>query len=359
MEISLRQANRFLLQRQHLLKPCDDPLQAVRDACGLQAQIPSTAALALRARVAGFSLADYDRMIASERSLVRTWAMRGTVHTVPSDQLERYTRIYTEGQELGPGAKQALELLAAGPQTRGQLMERAMATLGVSGERAKELFGPWGGVLRTLARHALTVHMPVEGPDVPVVLTEQWLGRPPGPSSREALEDALLQDYLHGYGPATMKDFGYFLAWPLTRVRPIFARARGLAEVRLEGSKLSHFMPEALLPELLATRGDEAAPVRLLPRFDSLLLAYRDRARLLDPAFRTRVFRPAAVVEATVLVDGRVAGTWRMKRTTRELQVVYEPFRKGRGSGLPRALEAEFRRLARWYGLERLRVEVG
>lgn len=356
--ISLRQANRYLLKRQHLLEPCDNPLQAVKDACGLQAQVPSTPALSLRARVKGFRLSDYDRMLVQERSLVRTWAMRGTVHTVPSALLSRYTRIYTEGKELGPWAARALELLAAGPQTRNQLRQRAVAEWGITPERAAEIFGPWGGVLSTLARFGYTVHMPTEGADVPVVLTEQWLGRGPEPASREELEDGLLADYLHGYGPATMQDFAYFLTRPLSFVRPIFARARGLVEVRLEGSKLPHFLLESDLPELLATTGEEKAPVRVLPRFDSLLLCLRDRERILDPAFRTRVFRPAAVVEATVWVDGRVAGTWRMKRTTRELQVVYEPFRKGRSGGAPKAVEAEFKRLAAWYGLAKLKLEV-
>lgn len=358
MEISLQQANRYLLNRQHLMTPCDDPLQAVRDACGLQAQIPSTPALSLRARVARFSLADYDRMLTEERSLVRTWAMRGTVHTLPSALLSRYTRIYTEGQDLSPAASQALQLLKDRPGTRSQLAERAVAELGVSPEKAGEMFGPWGGVLRTLARHALTVHMPVEGADVPVVLTEQWLGQAPEPATREELEDALLQDYLRGYGPATMQDFAYFLTWPLSRVRPLFERAKGLAEVRLEGSKLPHFLPEADLPTLLAADSEQDVPVRILPRFDSVLLAHRDKGRIIDPAHRTLVFRPAAVVEATVLVGGRVTATWRMKRTTRELQIAYQPFRKGRSAKAPRAVEAEFKRLARWYGLERLTLEV-
>lgn len=358
MEVTLQQANRYLLKRQHLLSPCSDPLRAVQDACGLQAQIPSTPALSLRARVSGFALSDYDQMLVEKRSLVRTWAIRGTVHTVPSALLPRYTRIYTEGQDLGPWSQKALDLLATGPATRQQLTQRAVTELGVAPEQAKELFGPWGGVLRTLARHGLTVHMPAEGSDVPVVLTEQWLGMVPGPVTREELEDALLQDYLRGYGPASMQDFAYFLTWPLSRVRPIFTRAKGLVEVRLEGSKLAHFIPADCLPELGAVTGAESAPVRLLPRFDSMLLAHRDRERVIDPAYRTQVYRPAAVVEATVLLDGRVAGTWRMKRTTRELQVVYQPFKKGRTKGAPRAVEAEFKRLAGWYGLDRLNLEM-
>ncbi len=359
MQISLRQASRYLLKRQHLLAPCHDALQAVRDACGLQAQIPSTPAMSLRARVSGFTLADYDRMVSEERSLVRTWAMRGTVHTLPTETMARYTRVFLDNPDLSEPAEKALTLLMRGPGTRGQLAQRAVEELGVAPEVAREWFGPWGGVLRSLARQALSVHMPTDSADCPVVLTEQWLGHRTANPGQEALQDALLRDYLHGYGPATIQDFAYFVTRPQTWVRPIFERLKEqLAEVRLEGSKLPHFLLKSDLPDLLATTGEEPAPVRVLPRFDSILLGHRDRQRLIDDAFRTRVFRPAAVVEAVVLVHGRVAGTWRMKKTTRELQVVYEPFRKARDGAPPKAIEAEFKRLAAWLGLERLALSI-
>lgn len=99
-QISLAQANRYLLKRQHLLTPSTDPLQATADACGLQAQVPSSPALSLRARVKSFARADYDRMLTHDRTVVRTWAMRGTIHTVRSAQLPMYTRVHAEGARL-------------------------------------------------------------------------------------------------------------------------------------------------------------------------------------------------------------------------------------------------------------------
>jgi len=360
VEISLRQANRYLLTRQNLLSPCANALQAVRDACGLQAQIPSTPALSLRARVASFTLADYDRMLSQERTLVRTWAMRGTVHTLPADTMARFTYIYVdEASPLAEPAAKALTLLQKGPGTRNGLAQRAVAELGVPPETAREWFGPWGGVLRTLARRNLSVHMPTDSADVPVILTEQWLGRIPEIGTLDDLQAALLCDYLQGYGPATAQDFASFTGLSQAWARPAFERLREeLVEVRLEGSNLPHYMLKTDLPALSAITGEEPAPVRVLPRFDSILLAYKDRQRIIDDRFRTRVYRPAAVVEAVVLVDGRVAGTWRMKKTTRELQVVYEPFRRPRGGVAPRAVAAEFQRLARWLGLERLNLTV-
>jgi hypothetical protein len=348
--ISLAQANRYLLMRQHLLQPCSDPLQAVHDACGLQAQVPSAPALSLRARVTGFTADDYNRLLVDQRTLVRTWAMRGTIHAVPSDQLAMYTAVYAPKDGLTPGMQVGLDLLREGPATRKQLIEKAVLR-GIDPARAAELFGPWGGVLSRLARTGLTVHMPAPGADVPVARTEDWLGPQPPLPPREALEEALLMAYAHGYGPVTQRDMAHFTNFKMGQVREILARLGArLAEVRLEGSRLAHYLPAADLPDLLAITGEEKAPLRLLPRFDSVVLAHKDKTRLLDEAHRRQVFREAAVVEATVLLDGRVAGTWRMKTTTRELRFEFSPFRR---MGL-RLVKAEAQRLAKWLGLNEL-----
>lgn len=353
--ITLAQANRYLMKRQHLLTRCGDPVQVVRDACSLQAQIPSAPALSLRARVKGFRLQDYDRLIAQERRLVRTWGMRGTVHLLPADSIPLYTRVYGRSGAQAEGARLALELLAAGARTRGQLTAEAIRRFSLSESQAAELFGPWGGVLRELAMAGLLVHLPSEGADVPFARTEDWLGAQPDPPSVAWLEEELFRQYFKGYGPATLQDFAAFTSFRLSRVRAIHARVAGLAEVQLEGSKLTHLIFQEELPGLLATTGQERVPIALLPRFDTILLAYGNRERVIAPQYRKRVFRPAAVVEATVLIRGRVAGTWRYQLTARELRVQFYPF----GKQPVERVEAEARRLAEWFGRERLSFSVG
>lgn len=354
-EISLAQANRYLLKRQHLLEPCSDPLQATADACGLQAQVPSSPALSLRNRVKGFTLADYDRLLVQERKIVRTWAMRGTIHVVQSDRLPIYTSIYADESWPTPAMLQAMELLKEGPLTRKQLIARAKSKLGLPAEQAERLFGPWGGILKSLSYAGLTVHYPMnEGAEVPVARVEDWLGpQAPLPVKAE-LEDWLFLAYAHGYGPVTVRDFAHFSLLPVGRIRAIIERTPGLAQVRLEGSKLTHYIPQADLPELLATTGAEEAPVRLLPRFDSLVLAHKDKARILDEPLRRKVFKDAAVVEAVALIRGRIGGIWRMKSTTRELRVEFHPFGRQPAS----AVKAEAARLGKWLGLERLAFDV-
>lgn len=361
MPITLRQANRFLLKRQHLLQPTDDALQAAIDACGLQAQIPSTPALSLRARVAGFTLADYDRLLQQEKSLVRTWAMRGTVHTVPTERLARYIRLSRNGlqgyvsylqadaAQLAEEADLVLRLLAERPASRQELARIAVERGLVTPERAAHLFGPWGGILHYLGRSGHTVHLPDEGRDVRLVRIEDWLGAPLPAAEIEVLEDRLLADYLAGYGPATVQDFAHFLTIQVGRAQAIFDRAApNLAEVELEGSKRKHYLPAALVPELLAITGEEEAPVHLLPRFDSLLLVHQVKDRFLRPDDVKKVFKPAAVVDATVLVDGWVAGTWTMKQTTKTLRFQFLPFRRT----AIRPIKAAAARLAAWYGLK-------
>jgi hypothetical protein len=354
LHISLRQANRYLLQRQHLLTPSSDPLQVVRDACGLQAQVPSTPALSLRARVANFQRADYEHMLVQDRTLVRTWAMRGTVHTLPTDQWPIYTQVYAHPDGISEAAQLALDLLKAGPQSRSQLAARAIAERGVAPAQAELLFGPWGGILPTLARAGHTVHAPSVGADVPVVRVEDWLRVPQTTYPMSVLEDQLLQAYLHGYGPATMQDFAHFTNFKVGRTKEVFARAPHLAEVHLEGSNLVHYLHEADLPALLAVTGQEEAPVQLLPRFDSLVLIHKQKDRLMDGDARRHIFGAGAQVEAVVLIDGRVAGTWKAKLTSRTLQVQFNPF----GDQPTESVAAEARRLADWYGIAGLSLTV-
>jgi len=353
--ITRAQASRFVLRRQHLLDPCSDPMQAVHDACGLQAQIPTSPAMQLRARVKGFTRADYGRLLVEERRLVRTWAMRFTVHVLPADQLAMYTQVFETPGRVQEAAELALKLLASGPQSRSQLAHRAVTELGIPAERARELFGPWGGVLQHLARMGLILHMPAPGTDVPFVRTADWLGAPPVDVPVESLEDALLRAYVYGYAPVSVKDFMHFTSFKAPRARAAFQRAGYLTAVRMEGSKLPYYVPAELLPELLLTRGDEPAPVRLLPRFDPLVLAYSDKTRILPADRRTDVFRPAAVVEAVALINGSVGGTWRVQTTTKELRFSFFPF----GRQPLKTVETEAERLAKWLGLKQLAFSVG
>ena len=88
----------------------------------------------------------------------------------------------------------------------------------------------------------------------------------------------------------------------------------------------------------------------MLNRFDPLLLALKDKTWLIDPAHYKQVWREAAIVEAVLLVRGRIEGTWRYKRSTKGLAIMMNPF-----VPLPKpvreALEEQAAGIAAFFGL--------
>jgi hypothetical protein len=146
-------------------------------------------------------------------------------------------------------------------------------------------------------------------------LPESWLGRP-----ADAAEDrpALVRRYLAAFGPASVRDV------------QTWAGMTGLGDaVEAIREELVAFRDEVGnelfdLPDAPRPGGDEPAPVRLLPEYDNLVLSHADRSRFVPEQHRKLVLQSAGRVSATLLVDGMVAGTWKLDRKKRELRI--EPF---------------------------------
>jgi hypothetical protein len=136
---------------------------------------------------------------------------------------------------------------------------------------------------------------------------------------------ALLRKYLRAYGPATLHDFSHWAGIPMAEVRPLRALLEHeLAEI--PGEKKNCF----LLKEDVALLNDSAekACIRLLPNFDSYLLAHREKDHLLAAKHYKRVYRNQGWISAVVLIDGAIAGVWSYKVQGRRLQVTVEPFER-------------------------------
>jgi hypothetical protein len=112
----------------------------------------------------------------------------------------------------------------------------------------------------------------------------------------------LVHRYLRGFGPATKADVA---AWSGLRVRDFEHVLDGLPTYRNENGKTLYDVPCAPLPP-----ADAPAPVRFLPKWDNVLLAFADRRRMISDELRKGVIGRNGDVAATVLVDGIVAGTW-------------------------------------------------
>jgi hypothetical protein len=202
-------------------------------------------------------------------------------------------------------------------------------------------------------------HAGQEGNEGRFAHREYWLPHlawnPPPP---EEANVELARRYLAAYGPATVPDLAYWRGERVGQARrwiellgdevmTVEAEGQLLLALRADADELNEIPPER-----------EAWPVRLLYRFDSLLLGLKDKSWLVDPAYYNRVWRPAGHIEGTILEDGRITGTWRYDRRNGGLVVSVFPF-----GPLPAhvqaAVEGHAAGVARFLGLELGEVAMG
>jgi hypothetical protein len=331
--ITTRGLGRALLARQHLLERTGAPaVDVVRRLVALQSQNPSSAYLALHARVAGFAHADLaDAM--TDRRVARLALLRDTVHLVTADDAlalwpllaPTLRRHLTANVSAAPTLRQvdlddlrsaALDALADGPLGARDLGARLAATwpdldpaslaMGARGLLPLVQVTPRGVWGRSLATTWTTAWA--------------WFGTAGAPGDadladddREAALAALVRRYLAVYGPATTADVQRWSG--LTRLAPVVDR------LRPELVEVVHVDPPSGRPRVLLDLPDAPrppedvpAPVRLLPDFDNLLLGHDDRSRVIPPEVRPALASRNGMPPGTVLVDGVVAGSWTVRR---------------------------------------------
>ena len=317
MPLTARQLNRATLGRQLLLqREALDVVGTVQRVVALQAQEPASPYLALWNRLADFDPADLDAAFA-ERTVVKASLIRITLHAVHAEDYPAFhdamvsslrasrlhdRRFTSSGLSIADADALVPHLLefAGRPRTKAQIEDLLEARLGQRQPRA------WWA-LRTFAP---LHHAPTGGP-WSFGTSSTYLAAParPDTGSPEAAVERLVRRYLEGFGPASVADFAQFT---MLR-RPVVTHAlRALAEAgkvhELEGADGATLfdVPGGRLPA-----EDSPAPPRLLPMWDSILLAYSDRGPVIPPDYRRLVTHQNGDVLPTLLVDGYVAGVWR------------------------------------------------
>jgi hypothetical protein len=318
MKATARGLNRATLGRQMLLgRESRDVGEAVRRVVALQAQEPASPYLALWNRLAGFDPAELDAAFAG-REVVKATLMRITLHAVHADDY----RVFREAMEptlraarLDSRFRASGLTLADADALIPDLLEHAQHTRTTADLEAwlQQRLGapPHPGAMRGFRGYAPLLHAPTGGP---------WSfgsrNAYVAAASRPALVDnaasaaglqTLVVRYLEGFGPASVADVAQFAMVQRARVKAAVQAFAGDLE-RLEGPN-----GETLFDIPGAPRPDEAtpAPPRLMAMWDSVLLAYRDRGRIIPSEYRALVTRSNGDVLPTLLVDGFVAGVWR------------------------------------------------
>jgi hypothetical protein len=314
----------FRLARHHLAAPKgNDAVEVCRDVCGVQAQLMPAARMAIGARTRGISPAQIEAALWQRRSLVKTLCMRQTVHLIPADEFSLYlTAVRTSrvcavwrimgrfgitAQEAETLNRATLEAIEVGALPMRELAFRVRP-------RVSSRVRAWMDRVWNPARLALVEGLICYGPDrgqqVTFVRVDQWL-----PGQRKIAEDEaqplLLMKFLRTYGPATLRDFSNWSGIPVRDARAVWERVAGeLTEVSLGGR--GAWLLRKDLAELQGARL-RGALVNLLPAFDSFLLAHAEKGHLVEPHHYKRVFRSLGQISPVVLLDGRIAGTWRQK----------------------------------------------
>ncbi len=325
-----------------------------REICGAQAQEPRASRLALRARNARLTAADVDHARTEERSLVRTWAMRTTIHLVAADDFHWLVPLFAE-QNAGFNRRRLKHFgIDAATQERGlSLIERILANEGplTRKELAERVESEGIGLATETRMHllmlAVNAGIAVPGPDrgrqTCLVLERDWLGERPR-HDREAALAELARRYLRAFGPATEADLAGWSGLPLGELRRgLDAIASELREVRIGDTR-----GLALRGRARSLRGPL---VRLLPAWDTYLMGYRDRDFLITGDALEQVIPGGGILRPSIVVDGALAGTWSSKRQGRSLQVELEPF-EALAPEVLSALEAEVADIGRFEGLE-------
>lgn len=312
----------------------------VRDVVCLQAQATSAARLAVRARSTGLSAAAVTKACNEERSVVRTWAMRGTLHMLPSEDAGWLVAMLAPGFErasrgrrlqlgldedvLSRALRALREILGRdGPLPRAELV-RQLAGQGVR-------LDPSGQAPAHLVRYAALRGVVCRGPDLDddeptYVRWEDWVPAVPARAPESALAE-LARRYLRGYGPAGPQDFASWSGIALGQAKRGFQLIGDeLEEVDAAGQRAWTLAIARPTATARPTAAAQAPCVRLLGRFDTYLLGYHGRDVALSPRFAKRIQAGGGLIHPAVLLDGRVVGTWRQQRGRSELTVRVELF---------------------------------
>ncbi len=329
--LSRRALNRALLARQLLLRRASMPaIAAIEHLVGMQAQAPMPPYFGLWTRLENFQPDDLANLI-TNREAVRIALMRSTVHLVsardclmlrpllhpvisrPVTTRNPYGR-HLEGMDLEELVTAGRAALEAKPQTLSDLGKHLQQRWP---ERNAEALG---AALRFLAPLVQLPPRGIWGMGGQAICTtaEAWLGRSLDPN---ASVDEMVLRYLAAFGPATVMDVQTWSG--LTKLRAVLDRLRPrLLTFRDEADRELFDLPDAPRPDPATP-----APVRFLGEWDNMLLSYADRTRIIAEVDRLRMWTVNGIVPGSILLDGFVAGTWKIHRQRNATVLRISPIR--------------------------------
>lgn len=325
--LSNRDLNRILLDRQMLLKREKiTPVEALTRLVALQAQLPRAPFIGLWNRIEDFQRDDLLEAIRARR-IVRSTLMRGTLHLATAEDVLtfRHTIMPARDIMLPGGARppaavmqRALDLAAAHFAAEPKDFDSIRAVYETEGiEPVRPIAWAARVMLPLVQSHTAGPYGHAPGGDF--VMAETWLGQAPDPTPQPA---ALLRRYLAAHGPATPANFANWSG--LQGAAAVFTELEDeLITFKDENKRTLYDLKTAPRPP-----ADTPAPVRLLPEFDAAVLVKENRGRIVPAAFEPLLANRNLMVQPMVLVDGFVAGTWKIETKRKTAAVAVTAFAK-------------------------------
>jgi hypothetical protein len=336
-EVSWEQVRAFRLARS--LDGAGGIVETARRLGGVHAQVMSCAELALAARVDGVKVTDVRGALWERRELVKTWAMRGTLHLLPADELGLWAGALRTRSHLwrtaawtryfGVTVEEVETLVAAiGDSLDGKGLTREELGIEVgkhAGPRAQELMSSgWGTLLKPVAMEGGLVFGPNRGRNVAFVNPREWIG-PFEPLATDEAMAEVVRRWLRVYGPGSHEDLGRWWGVAPGRVRTVLeAMADELVDLSIEG-RPGYALAEDAKALKNANAGREA---RLLAGFDPYVVGFFPRAGLVEPEHLARVSRTAGWISPVVVVGGEIVGVWKHAVRKGVMEIGVEPFGK-------------------------------
>lgn len=323
------------------MKGRDPAVKVANACCGIQSQSFSASLTSFLARIDRFRNDNVLSELRPGGGLVRSWLVRGTLHTVPSkdydvfiyggasERMLKWIDTIAKKRRAPPREKRwkvlyepFLDEIKGRPVTE----EDVRTFMDARARRLGLKRGAWTG-LGEMAFSGLLVPAGRERASSMWMRTDDWIPRRTRPPDRETCRAELVRKYIARHGPVSKEDILYWAYLTKTQLDQALGDLAGdLVEVKVEDSK----DPYIALDEGRDEETPRPPRVIVLPRYDSLLLSLKDKTRFMDMAHYKRIFPkvPVGMVEATVLVDGFVTATWRRaaKKGSRSIEV--HPFRE-------------------------------
>ncbi|HWJ32442.1 MAG TPA: winged helix DNA-binding domain-containing protein [Gaiellaceae bacterium] len=341
------------LARSSLADRSPSLVDVVRQTGGIHAQVQASAELQLAARVDGITQQDVRDALWRDRTLVKAWTLRGTLHLHPADELPLWVAARSQHEDRAlpewrdpartvhpaVSAEESRELQAAfwdsagaEPLLREELVDEVVRHAGKKHEgRLRSGFAFFTGEL---------CQGPPKGNKITLVRPDRWIGNWRRVQRDDAVRE-IVRRFLHAYGPARPADFREWFGAdaPFDLV--------DVDEVDIEGHRAFVLAGDTEFPEL-------GKSVRLLPEYDVYVMGFREREHLVPERVRDQVAAhgrgryegPAGV--RFLLVNGVTAGLWGRKKLATRLEVRVAPARRFRR----KALEQEVDRYAAFLGVE-------